>query len=90
METENKYTIHSHIHQYAPQITVRHRRSLLAERDSRFHGRNSEVIFGEGKTAHLMTRTDRPTALAVSRILCIGLAPTPTLCDLFAWLLSSS
>ena len=29
METENKYTIHSHIHQYAPKITVGHRRSLL-------------------------------------------------------------
>ena len=87
METENKYTIHSHIHQYAPQITVRHRRSLLAERDSRFRGRNSEVIFGD---KHRKVHVSHPTALAVSRILCIGLAPTPTLCDLFAWLLSSS
>ena len=31
METENKYTIHSHIHQYAPHITARPRRSLLTD-----------------------------------------------------------
>ena len=42
METENTYTIHSHIHQYAPKITVGHRRTLLA---ISFHGRDSEVIF---------------------------------------------
>ena len=37
METENTYTIHSHIHQYAPKITVGHRRSLLVctDRQSR-------------------------------------------------------
>jgi hypothetical protein len=46
METENTYTIHSHIHQYAPGITVGLRRSLLF-----FHERDSEVIFtaGEGR-----------------------------------------
>ena len=49
----NNYTIHSHIHQYAPKITVGHRRSLLVCIDwqsrlwyTRFHKRDSEVIFG--------------------------------------------
>ena len=50
----NNYTIHSHIHQYAPKITVGHRRSLLVCIDwqsclwyTRFHKRDSEVIFGQ-------------------------------------------
>ena len=88
METE-KYTIHSHIHQYAPQITVRHRHPLLAEPNSRFYRRNSEVIFGD-KARCVAVHFSHPTALAVSRILRIRLPPTLTLCDLFVRLLSSS
>ena len=79
METENNYTIHSHIHQYAPKITAGPRRSLLS-----FHKRDSEVIFGQRKVPSLTT------ALAVSRILRIGITPSPTLCAFFARLLSSS
>jgi len=40
METENIYTIHSHIQQYVPKITAGPRRSLL-----QLHKRDSEVIF---------------------------------------------
>ena len=49
-----------------------------------FHKRDSEVIFGQRKVPSLTT------ALAVSRILRIGITPSPTLCAFFARLLSSS
>ncbi len=57
---KNNYTIHSHIHQYAPKITVGPRRSLL-----HFHKRDSEVIFGQ-RVMSLLPRLSPSRAYSVS------------------------
>ena len=100
METENNYTIHSHIHQYAPKVTVGHRRSLVAKNFTRmrtfsFHKRDSEVIFTaieEYTDPYCHGRLKKKPVLTSYRlyVLRIGLSPTPTLCTFSARLLSSS